>query len=161
MNNMLMRIKAKIFRLRLMLESDPFKVAELWRKIGVPIGQNTAIYHDVVISGDGKEPVVIGSNCVLTGCALIAHDASTNRYLGLNYGELSPTQAIIVEDGCFIGYHSIILMGVRIGNGSIVGAGAVVTRDVPANSVVAGNPARVVCSVDELVDKRKQMMTHA
>jgi acetyltransferase-like isoleucine patch superfamily enzyme len=107
-----------------------------------------------VISSE-KEPIKIGKNCVLTGCALIAHDASTNRALGLNYGEGSITIPIVIEDDCFVGYGSIILMGVTIGAGSIVGAGAVVTKDVPPDSVVGGNPARIICSKTNLVDKRK------
>ena len=45
---------------------------------------------------------------------------------------------------CFIGAHSILMPGVTIGDGSIVGAGSVVTRDVPAASIAAGNPARIV-----------------
>ena len=48
-------------------------------------------------------------------------------------------------------------MGTRIGKGSIVGAGAVVTSDVPPGSVVAGNPAQVICTVKELVEKRRQL----
>jgi acetyltransferase-like isoleucine patch superfamily enzyme len=55
------------------------------------------------------------------------------------------THTWIGED-CFIGAHSIILPGVRIGNGSIVGAGSVVTKDVPPRSAVGGNPARVLRS---------------
>lgn len=66
-------------------------------------------------------------------------------------------QPVIIEDDCFIGFHSIILMGVRIGKGSIIGAGSVVTKDVPPGMVVAGNPARIICSVKELVDKRKEI----
>ncbi len=149
------RIKYLIFKYRKLITSDPFIVADLWKKRGVVIGRNTCIYRDVIISGAGEEPVRIGNNCVLTGCTLIAHDASTNKYLGLSYGEKSPNLPIVIEDDCFIGYQSIILMGVTIGKGSIVGAGAVVTKDVPPNSVVSGNPAKVICSVDHLVEKRR------
>lgn len=149
------RIKYLIFKIRLIITSDPFKVAELWRKQGVFVGNNTCIYHNVIISGSGKEPVRIGKNCVLTGCSLITHDASTNKYLGIGYGEKSPCLPIIIEDDCFIGYQSIILMGVTIGKGSIVGAGAVVTKNVPPNSVVSGNPAKLICKVDELIEKRR------
>lgn len=49
-----------------------------------------------------------------------------------------------IGSNCFIGARSIIMPGIRVGNGSIVGAGAVVTRDVPANVIVAGNPAKVI-----------------
>ena len=51
-----------------------------------------------------------------------------------------------IGERCFIGARSIIMPGIRVGDGSIVGAGAVVTRDVPPGSIVAGNPARVVRS---------------
>lgn len=54
--------------------------------------------------------------------------------------------AVVIEDDVFIGAHSIVLKGVRIGAGAVVGAGSVVSRDVPAGSVVAGNPAVVVGS---------------
>ncbi len=57
----------------------------------------------------------------------------------------------IVEDFARIGANATILPGVRIGRNSLVGAGSVVTKDVPENSVVAGNPARVIKKIDELV----------
>ncbi|TAL59837.1 MAG: N-acetyltransferase [Bacteroidetes bacterium] len=57
----------------------------------------------------------------------------------------------IVEDFAKIGANSTILPGVRIGRNSFVGAGSVVTKDVPENSVVVGNPARVIKRIDELV----------
>ena len=56
-----------------------------------------------------------------------------------------------IGEDCFIGAHSIILPGVRVGNGSIVGAGSVVTKDVPPRSAVAGNPARVIRSDIDVV----------
>ena len=49
-------------------------------------------------------------------------------------------------------------MGVRVGRGSIIGSGTVVAKDIPANSVVVGNPAKVVGTVSELVEKRRQYM---
>ena len=71
--------------------------------------------------------------CVLYGAMILSHDAcrriKTDTYIGKN---------------CVIGVRSIILPGVTIGDSSIVGAGAVVTKDVPAHSVVAGNPAKVI-----------------
>jgi maltose O-acetyltransferase len=157
MNRNIKRWIDRFLGLILRLTPNPFHVAELWRKIGVKIGDGTCVYRNVILT-DGEGLIHIGKNCVLTGCTILAHDASTNRLLGLKYGETSITQQVIIEDDCFIGYGSIVLMGVRVGKGSIVGAGAIVTRDVPPNSVVAGNPARVVCTVDELVKKRIQLI---
>jgi len=66
---------------------------------------------------------------------VLTHDRTRGLYLHTRIGA-----------NCFIGSHSIILPGVQIGDNSIVGAGAVVTRDVPPRSMVAGNPARVIRS---------------
>lgn len=153
--NILHRFKVIWFKVMIALTSDPFKVAQYWRTLGLKIGKNSCIYHNVIISGDGSEPITIGSSCVLTGCTILAHDASTNHAMGIKYGEPSPTAPVVIEDNCFIGYGAIVLMGVNVGHDSIVGAGAVVTKDVPPRSVVAGNPAKVICTIDELVEKRK------
>lgn len=65
--------------------------------------------------------------------AILSHDRTRGLYLDTRIGR-----------DCFIGARSLILPGVTIGDGAIVGAGSVVTRDVPARSIVAGNPAKVV-----------------
>ena len=70
---------------------------------------------------------------VTFGVAILAHDKSRNF-----------RAHTIIGKNCFIGAHSIILPGVKIGDGSIVAAGSVVNRDVPPNSIVAGNPAKVI-----------------
>jgi len=137
--------------------ADPLKIADLWRQQGLPIGEGTYIYRDVRFGRGGRDPIVIGRNCVLTGCTVLGHDASTNRALGLAYGQRSMIQPVTIEDDCFVGTGAIVLMGVTVGKGSIVGAGAVVASDVPPGSVVAGNPARVVCSVADLVDRRRRL----
>jgi acetyltransferase-like isoleucine patch superfamily enzyme len=153
-----MKMLARAWRKFLFLiTADPLKVAELWRRSGVPVGEGTHILRDVSLGRGGKDPISIGRNCVLTGCTILGHDASTNRALGLLPGESSPIMPVVIEDDCFIGSGAIILMGVRVGRGSIVGAGAVVTKDVPPGSVVGGNPAKVICTVAELVEKRKQL----
>lgn len=60
-----------------------------------------------------------------------------------------------IMDNCFIGSHSVILSGTRIGPNAIVAAGAVVTKDVPEGAIVGGNPAKVIGSFDALMEKRK------
>lgn len=60
-----------------------------------------------------------------------------------------PNAPVVLEDHCWIGYGSAILKGIRIGEGAIVGAGSVVVKDVPAWTIVAGNPARVIREIPE------------
>ena len=72
------------------------------------------------------------------GSAVLAHGPT-----------LTEPKKTVLEDFVYLGYGAMILPGVRVGTFSIVGAGAVVTRDVPAGSVVAGNPARVLRKVTE------------
>ena len=57
------------------------------------------------------------------------------------------TAPVVIEDDVFVGMNCLILKGVTIGRGSVVGAGSVVTRDVPSGSIVAGNPAHVVATL--------------
>ena len=61
----------------------------------------------------------------------------------------------------FVGYNSIILCNVKIGDDVIVGAGSVVTRDIPSNSIVAGNPAKVIGKTSDFIDKHKNMMNES
>jgi acetyltransferase-like isoleucine patch superfamily enzyme len=72
---------------------------------------------------------------IALGVVILCHDTSRGLYVDTFIGE-----------NCFIGARSIIMPGVRIGNGSIVGAGSVVTKDVPDSCAVAGNPAQVIRS---------------
>jgi len=71
---------------------------------------------------------------------ILAHDYSTQRHGG------AFSQSTKIGKNCFIGCASIIMPGVQIGDHVIVGAGSVVTKDVPSHSIVAGNPAKVVRS---------------
>ena len=136
----------------LLFTSNPATIATIWRKLGVKVDDKTLIYRNVQLGRGGRDPIVIGKRCVLTGCTILGHDASTNQQLGLRRSIIAP---VVIGDDCFIGHGAIVLMGVTVGNGSIVGAGAVVTKNVPPGSVVAGNPARVVGSVADLVARRK------
>jgi acetyltransferase-like isoleucine patch superfamily enzyme len=97
----------------------------------------------------------LGNNVRIGSAVFLCHDGSVhvlNRAFGLR---LDRVGKIDVRDNVFIGERAVILPGVTIGPNAIVGAGAVVARDVPENSVVVGSPARVVAKLDELVERWK------
>ena len=68
------------------------------------------------------------------------------RAENINAGAAAP---LVIEDDVFVGMEALILKGVTVGEGAVVGAGSVVTQDVPPRTVVAGNPAQVVREVHE------------
>jgi acetyltransferase-like isoleucine patch superfamily enzyme len=112
--------------------SNDLRVA-LYRSLGVSIGSNTLIgggtWIDCVYV---KGKVKIGSNVLISGHSmLIAHDPWKS-------GEIH------IEDGAWVGVSTTIIFPVRIGKNAIVGAGSVVTKDVPDNTVAVGVPARVI-----------------
>ena len=101
---------------------------------GMDIHPSTVMSLSVRLDKTYPKGVHIGPHSYLAfDVAVLAHDMPRGLYCDTYIGAR-----------CFIGARSIILPGVRIGDGSIVGSGSVVTRDVPPGSIVAGNPARVI-----------------
>lgn len=97
--------------------------------------------------------VRLGNNVSLSDCTLLGHDGVIS-VLGKRYGKkLDSVGAIDIRDNCFIGHGAIIMPRVTIGPDSIVAAGAIVTKDVPQGSVVGGNPARLICTTEQLLEK--------
>lgn len=96
----------------------------------------------------------LGNNVWLTsGCQLLCHDASVimlNILHGRHYDRVAP---IVIGDNVFLGNNVIVLPGVTIGSNVVVGAGAVVTKAIPADTVWAGNPARLICPLENYVRK--------
>jgi maltose O-acetyltransferase len=98
--------------------------------------------------------ISVGENTTIAGNVIIlAHDASMKRLIG--YTKLG---RVSIGNNCFIGERTLILPNVAIGDNSVVGAGSVVVRDIPENSVACGNPARVLKSTSVFVEKHKQEM---
>ena len=111
--------------------------------IGASIGEGTMIDMGVIIGGRGT----VGNNFLIGAGAVIA-------------GVIEPPSAtpVIIEDDVLVGANAVILEGVRIGKGSVVAAGAVVTQDVPANVVVAGTPARILKEIDAKTKSKTEIM---
>lgn len=102
-------------------------------------------YHNSLVDSLVPEFVEIGDNFISApGSIILAHDAS----LLSQYGEYR-VEKTIIGNNVFIGANSIILPGINIGDGAIVGAGSVVTKDVDQYTVVAGNPAKRISTVEE------------
>ncbi len=97
--------------------------------------------------------VRIGNNVGFSTCTIIGHGGEVG-VLNVAYNKiLESVGKVDIRDNCFIGYNATIMPNITIGPNSIVAAGAVVTRDVPPNSIVAGVPAKVIGATDEYVEK--------
>ena len=110
----------------------------------------------------GTEPwlITLGNNVHITdGVKFIAHDGATLLFRK-EIPDLEITKPITVGDDVYIGNNVLVLPGVKIGNKVIVGAGAVVTKDIPDNSVAVGVPARVIKTADEYLEKAQRDSLH-
>lgn len=119
------------------------------RTRGVKIGENCHISPYVLIDLLHPELINIGDNVTISSNSMIfAHvNPSANEFLKKN-GYPRTIKPVVIKKGAVISVGCIIIAGVTIGENSIVGAGSVVTQDVPDYCVVVGNPARVVKKIE-------------
>lgn len=128
------------------------------RHVGVNIGEDCFISTREMTS----EPylITIGNHVQVTrGVAIHCHGGGNaiRKY----YPDFDVFGKVLIEDWAYIGAFSQIMPGVTIGEGSIVAAGSIVTKSVPPHTVVGGNPARVICSVEEYIDKNLRYNLHS
>jgi len=110
------------------------------RATGVKIGCGCMISLRAKID-TRRGKVFIGDNCTITyGCVILSHDGSSRQIDPTDDGE----GTVVIEDDVFIGVNSVVLRNVTIGHGSVIGAGSVITGDIPSGVVAMGNPARIV-----------------
>lgn len=115
--------------------------------LGARVGENCSIHTKHF----GTEPflIEIGDNVtVAADVKLITHDGS-----GRLFGRMFRYRKIKIGNNVFIGMNSVVLLGVEIGDNVVVGAGSVLTKSVPSNSVVAGNPAKIISTFETYVSK--------
>jgi maltose O-acetyltransferase len=118
---------------------------------GLILGEHVNIIDNFFFDPSHCFLISIGDDCTICpNVRLIAHDASTKQFLG--YTKIG---RINIGNNCFLGDSVIVLPGVKIGANSIIGSGAVVCQDIPPDSVAAGNPAKVIFSLQDYLKKVK------
>jgi acetyltransferase-like isoleucine patch superfamily enzyme len=96
--------------------------------------------------------IALGDNVWITsGCQLLCHDASVIMINIMRSGHRDRVGPIVIGSHSFLGNNVTVLPGTTIGSKTIIGAGSVVTRDIPENSVFAGNPARPIGDFEDYV----------
>lgn len=126
-------------------------------KMGMKVGKNFGRLNGVILDPSHCWLIEIGDDVTMAPRVhILCHDASTKKFLG--YTKIG---RVTIGNHVFIGAESVVLPGVTIGNNVVIGANSTVTHDVPDNSVVAGTPARVICTLDEYLAKEKKRMERA
>lgn len=124
---------------------------EYARHIGVEIGDDNLIGYDHW----GSEPYLIkvGNHCQLTNCKIFTHGGS--QCIRDKHPDFDCFGKVNIGDYVYIGSNSLIMPGVTIGNNVLVAAGSVVTKSIPDNVVIAGNPAKIICTTEEYYERNK------
>ena len=124
----------------------------LWKRTGVQIHGKVCIGYDVYYDVGNASLITLEEGVWVTSqCLLLCHKRILDDYhVGDDYNKL-PYQklGIVLKKGCCIGMRSIVMPGVTIGEGSIVGVGSLVTKDIPAWTIAVGSPAKVVKHITE------------
>jgi maltose O-acetyltransferase len=130
-----------------------FLLEEYWLddyiKMGMKVGRNCSIQPRLIVDISHCWLIEISDNVIIAPQVyLLAHDTSTKRFTG--YTRIG---RIYIKKNAFIGARTMIMPGVTIGENSIVGANSVVINSIPDNVVAAGNPAKIICSLEEYRNK--------
>ncbi len=124
---------------------------------GMKVGKNLHRMSGVLIDDSHAWLIEIGDNVTLAPRVhILAHDASTKHFLG--YTKIG---RVTIGSNVFVGAETVILPNVTIGDNVIIGANSTVTHDVPGNMVVAGSPAKILCTLEEYLSKEKAAMETA
>lgn len=128
------------------------------RSQGLDVGEGSFFYDPASLSIDVQRPHMlhIGKYVVLTaGTIVLCHDYSRSTLFKATGEHVADGGRTYIGDNVFVGMRSIILMGSHIGDNCIVGAGSVVSGRFEEGMVIAGNPARTICTVEDMLARRK------
>lgn len=137
-------------------------IKSLFGKIGENCFVTPNFFCDYGLNIELGDNVYFNTNCVILDCASVK--IGSNTLLGPNVQIYTAThpldyktrnsgiesaKSITIGENCWIGGSAVILPGINIGDGCVVGAGSVVTGDFPNNSIIAGNPAKVIRQIEQ------------
>ncbi len=107
----------------------------IWSAGSIKIGNRVLIAHNVNIHDNNSHPMD----------KVARHEHAKNLYAGFSPDNMNLNEKpIVIEDDVWIGFNAIILKGIKIGEGAIIGAGTIVNRDVPPNTIAKGNPMEFI-----------------
>lgn len=129
------------------------------RKKGIQIGERTTLFAPRNIYIDTTRPYLIdiGSDVQIAyGVVILTHGYDWSVLKGVYGDVLGSAGAVVIEDNVFIGMNTVILKGVHIGRNVIIGANSVVNKNIPDNCVAAGNPVKIIMTLEEYYEKRRK-----
>ena len=154
------------FLLKFMMNSwllsplEPRKIRPwVLKKIGCHVGKDIFVGDNVRIDSGHTDLIYIGDHAHITGgCRLLCHQRNLRNYRKGDDAAKLPYKLgeIHIGKGVMIGMESLIMPGVTIGDGAIVGAYSLVTKDIPAWTIATGRPAKVVKEIPEREDNKSQ-----
>ena len=126
----------------------------------VEVGTGASIWYGAVVRGD-VEKIIIGDHSNVQDGAVLHGDPGLVTIVEdhVTIGHRAVIHSAHIERGCLIGIGAVVLDGVRVGTGSIIGAGSIVTKDIPPFSLVVGVPAKKVRAVSE--SEAANLLEHA
>jgi maltose O-acetyltransferase len=122
---------------------------------GMQLGADVWLPHSTWIDPDYCFLISIGDHCGFgEECLILAHDAQMDEFI-----DAARIGRVVIHSSCHFGSRTVVLPGVEIGPRTIVGANSVVSRSLPPDTVCAGTPARVVCSLEDYLAKHRARLT--
>lgn len=125
--------------------------------MGMTVGKNFKRLNGVILDPSHCWLIEIGDNVTMAPRVhILCHDASTKQFLNV-----TKIGRVTIGSNVFIGVGAVVLPNVTIGDNCIIGANSTVTHDVPSGTVVAGCPARMICSTEDYLRKERTRMEQA